>query len=86
MQARTVAQIAQEAEDFAMNEYMPALMRIDKLTAQEKQNLLDKFNRLTGLSKTFIEQNNFRVELGEFMKELLRDQRRTTGRLDSILA
>ncbi|HEY0427551.1 MAG TPA: hypothetical protein VGC76_07070 [Pyrinomonadaceae bacterium] len=83
MQSKTVEQVAREAEDFAMNEYMPALMRIDRLTPPEKQNLLDKFNQFTGLSKTFVEQNNFRVELGEFMKELLRDQRRTTGRLDS---
>jgi carboxypeptidase C (cathepsin A) len=83
MQAKTVEQIAREAEDFAMNEYMPAMMRIERLNAQEKQNLLDKFSQFTGLNKTFIEQNNFRVELGEFMKELLRDQRRTTGRLDS---
>jgi carboxypeptidase C (cathepsin A) len=83
MQAKSVQEIAREAEDFAMNEYMPALMRIDRLTAQEKQSLLDRFSQFTGLSKTFIEQNNFRVELGEFNKELLRDQRRTTGRLDS---
>jgi carboxypeptidase C (cathepsin A) len=83
MQAKTVQEIAREAEDFAMNEYMPAMLRIERLSATEKQNILDKFNRLTGLSKQFIEQNNFRVELGEFMKELLRSQRRTTGRLDS---
>jgi carboxypeptidase C (cathepsin A) len=62
---------------------MPALMRIDRLSTQEKQNLLEKFSRLTGLNKDFIERNNFRVELGEFNKELLRDRRRTTGRLDS---
>jgi carboxypeptidase C (cathepsin A) len=83
MQAKPVEQVAREAEDFAMNEYLPALMRIDRLSAQERQNLLDRFSQFTGLSKTFIEQNNFRVELGEFNKELLRDQRRTTGRLDS---
>lgn len=83
MQAKTIEQIAREAEDFAMNEYMPALMRIDRLSSQERQNLLDRFSALTGLSKQFIEQNNFRVELGEFNKELLREQRRTTGRLDS---
>jgi carboxypeptidase C (cathepsin A) len=35
------------------------------------------------LSRQFIENNNFRVDLGKFMKELLRDRRRTTGRLDS---
>ncbi|MCV4785027.1 hypothetical protein OFM36_36905, partial [Escherichia coli] len=53
------------------------------LTQQEKSALADKFSRLTGLSKEFVEQNNFRIELGEFNKELLRKQRLTTGRLDS---
>lgn len=83
MQSKSVEQIAKEAEDFAMNEYMPAMMRIDRLTVTERQSLLDKFNAYTGLSKEFIERNNFRVELGEFNKELLRSERRTTGRLDS---
>ncbi|MDQ3799692.1 MAG: peptidase S10 [Acidobacteriota bacterium] len=83
MQAKPLREIAQEAENFAMNEYLPALLRIDRLSAQERDNLLDRFSRLTGLSREFIERNNFRVELGEFNKELLRDRRRTTGRLDS---
>lgn len=83
MLAKTVKEVAQEAEDFSSNEYAPAMLRIDRLSVQEKQNLLDKFSQFTGLSKDFIERNNFRVELGEFMKELLRDQRRTVGRLDS---
>ncbi len=83
MQSKSVKQIAQEAQNFATNEYLPALMRIDRLSSQEKQTLLDNFSKFTGLNKTFIEQNNFRVELGEFMKELLRDSRRTVGRLDS---
>ena len=83
LQAKTVEQIAREAEDFAVREYTPAMMRIDRLSAQERDALAEKFSRLTGLSKTYIIQNNFRVELGKFMKELLRDQRRTVGRLDS---
>ncbi|MEP6902331.1 MAG: peptidase S10 [Actinomycetota bacterium] len=83
MQAKPVKQIAQEAQNFALNEFLPALMRIDRLSETEKQTLADNFSKFTGLNKTFILQNNFRVELGEFMKELLRDQRRTIGRLDS---
>ena len=83
MQAKSVEQVAQEARQFAANEYMPAMLRIDQLSAAEKQALLDKFSMYTGLSKDYVDRNNFRVELGEFMKELLRDQRRTTGRLDS---
>jgi carboxypeptidase C (cathepsin A) len=62
---------------------MPAMLRIDSLSAAEKQGLLDKFAMFTGLGKDFIERNNFRVDLGEFNKELLRGERRTTGRLDS---
>jgi carboxypeptidase C (cathepsin A) len=83
MQAKTVEQVAQEARQFAANEFMPALMRIDRLSAQERASLADKFAALTGLSRDFVERNNFRVELDEFNKELLRNERRTTGRLDS---
>ncbi|MFN6963261.1 MAG: S10 family peptidase [Pyrinomonadaceae bacterium] len=83
MQAKTVAQIAQEARQFAANEYMPAMLRIDQLSAGERDALADKFASFTGLSRQFVLNNNFRVELGEFLKELLRDRRRSVGRLDS---
>lgn len=83
LQRKSLTEVLREAENFAAAEYMPALMKIDRLSPPERQNLLDKFSLYTGLNKQFIEQNNFRVELGEFNKELLRNQRRTTGRLDS---
>jgi len=85
MQGKPVAQVAKEAENFAANEYMPAMLRIDALSPQEKQNLLDKFSQFTGLSKDFVDKNNFRIELDKFNKELMRDRRRTTGRLESRL-
>lgn len=83
MQSKSVEQIAQEARNFAANEYMPAMLRIDSLSAAERSALADKFGSYTGLSRDFIERNNFRVELDEFNKELLRNDRRSTGRLDS---
>jgi len=83
LQSKSLTDVLREAENFASNEYLPALLRIDRLSAAEKQSLSEKFSRYTGLSAKFIENNNFRVELGEFMKELLRDQRRSIGRLDS---
>jgi carboxypeptidase C (cathepsin A) len=83
LQNKPLRDVLREAESFAANEYMPALLRIDRLSPAERASLLDKFSRYTGLDKNFIEQNNFRVDLGEFNKELLRNQRRTTGRLDS---
>jgi carboxypeptidase C (cathepsin A) len=83
LQNKPLRDVLREAESFAANEYMPALLRIDRLSTSERATLLDKFSRYTGLDKNFIEQNNFRIDLGEFNKELLRNQRRTTGRLDS---
>ena len=83
MQAKPISQIAQEARQFAANEYMPAMLRIDSLPDSERAALAAKFSSLTGLSTDFIERNNFRIDLGEFNKELLRSERRTTGRLDS---
>lgn len=83
MQAKSVEQVAHEAREFAANEYAPAMLRIDRLSAAERRSLAEKFSSLTGLTTQFIEDNNFRVELGEFNKELLRHERRTTGRLDS---
>ncbi|HXF42104.1 MAG TPA: hypothetical protein VNK26_00045 [Pyrinomonadaceae bacterium] len=83
LQSRPLREVLNEAENFAINEYAPALLRISNLSPGEKSALVDKFSRLTGLSKEFVEQNNLRIELGKFNKELLRKQRRTTGRLDS---
>lgn len=83
MQSKSVEQVAQEARSFAANEYMPAMLRIDNLSAGERAALAEKFSSMTGLSRDFVERNNFRVELGEFNKELLRSDRRSTGRLDS---
>jgi carboxypeptidase C (cathepsin A) len=83
LQAKPLQQVLEEARDFAINEYAPALLKIGKFSQTEKQSLLEKLSNFTGLSQKFIEQNNFRIELSEFNKELLRDQRKITGRLDS---
>lgn len=83
MQNKPVAQIAQEARSFAANEYLTSMMRIDALSPSERDALADKFASFTGLSRQYILNNNFRIELDKFMKELMRDQRRTVGRLDS---
>lgn len=83
LQRKSLTEVLRESENFAANEFLPAMLKIDRLTAQEKQALSDKFSLYSGLSKTFVENQNFRVELGEFMAELLRGQRRSVGRLDS---
>ena len=73
----------EESKQFAANEYTLALMKGSKLTGAERQAVAQKLSRLTGLPAKFIEANDLRVTLPRFTKELLRDQRRTVGRLDS---
>ena len=72
-----------EVKEFAMGEYTLALMKGAELPAGEKATIVTKLARYTGLSEEYIEQTNLRVNIFRFIKELLRDQRRTVGRLDS---
>jgi len=73
----------QEARDFAAGEYNQALMKGDKLSDAERKSVVQKLARLTGLTPKYIEETNLRVNIGRFTKELLRDERRTVGRIDS---
>ncbi len=66
-----------------MNDYALALMKGNDLKGEEKQHIVEKLVRLTGLSKDYIEQTNLRINIHRFCKELLRDEGLTIGRLDS---
>ena len=72
-----------EVQAFAEGEYATALMQGNKLSAESHASIVTKLSRYTGLSAEFIENSNLRIEISRFCKELLRDQRRTVGRLDS---
>ncbi len=73
----------EEAERFAEGEYATALMLGDDLAPDKYEAIVVELARLTGLSETYIRQTNLRVGMWRFAGELLRDQRRTIGRLDS---
>ncbi|HMG76478.1 MAG TPA: hypothetical protein VK582_23585 [Pyrinomonadaceae bacterium] len=83
LQSRTVQQITSEVEQWAANEYTLALGKGDRLTGQERQDVVAKLARYTGLSTQFVDNANLRVSLGLFRKELLRAERRSIGRLDA---
>ena len=72
-----------EVEAFALGEYTTALMKGDALPGGEKEKIVQKLARYTGLTPEYIEQTNMRVEIMRFTKGLQRDERRTTGRLDT---
>jgi len=83
LQQKPLKQVLTEVERWVENEYTVGLGKGDSLTQQERKTLIEQMSRYTGLSQDFIDKANLRVSLGFFNKELLRDERRTTGRLDS---
>lgn len=83
MLQRDLHQTLKEVETFALGEYASALLMGDRLGAEEQGKIAAKLARYCGVSKEFIEQCNLRPDIGRFVKELRRDERRTVGRLDS---
>lgn len=75
-----------ESTRFALGEYTHALMRGDTLSADERKAIVAKLARLTGLDPDYIERTNLRIRIDRFDKELLRESRKTVGRLDSRFA
>lgn len=80
---RPLEKLLLEVEDFAINQYAPALMKGNTLTKQERQSITAKLASYTGLSAEYIERSNLRIPDYRFFKELLRSKSRTVGRLDS---
>jgi carboxypeptidase C (cathepsin A) len=77
--------VLKEVEAFAIGPYQEALAKGDRLPPAERQAMAEKLARYTGLDAKFIERSDLRIELQEFMRELLRDQNLMVGRLDSRL-
>lgn len=72
-----------EAEAWASTDYLLALAKGDNLSDEQRRAIAERLARYTGLSEDFILRANLRVPIQNFTKELLRDQGRTVGRLDS---
>lgn len=70
-----------ESEDFAMNEYAPALLKGEWLSDAEKDRIAEKLSYYTGIGKAYILQANLRVSDSRFYKEL----RRKMGYLLAVL-
>jgi carboxypeptidase C (cathepsin A) len=82
-QAKPLAAFLAEVERWAATDYAEALARGDALPATDRQAVIQRLSRYTGLDPVWLDQTEMRVEIGRFTKELLRDEKRTVGRLDS---
>ncbi|HEY0411925.1 MAG TPA: peptidase S10 [Allosphingosinicella sp.] len=78
-----VEQFAEEARRFATGPYLAALVKGNRLGADERAEVRRQLSRYTGLSETYLDQADLRVVPFRFFKELLRDRGQTIGRLDT---
>lgn len=83
LQKLTIEQIAQQAREFAHGEYAAALEKGDQIPPAEYQKVVKDLARFTALSPKYIEETNLRISPQRWFKELQRDKRKTTGRLDA---
>jgi len=72
-----------EAKEFAYGEYAKALLKGSLLDKDERQAVVDKMSKYTGLSQQFVDSANLRVNGWRFAKELLKSEKKTIGRFDS---
>jgi carboxypeptidase C (cathepsin A) len=83
LQQQPLRKVLDEVERWAAVDYPAALARGDRLAGAERAAVVDRLARYTGLDKGYLDQTDLRIEIQRFCKELLRDQKRTVGRLDS---
>jgi carboxypeptidase C (cathepsin A) len=72
-----------EVEQYALGDYMSALLQGSELPDARKQAVAEKLHEYTGLPVAYWVKANLRVPGGEFSKELQTDDDTTTGRLDT---
>ena len=79
----SLASFVQSARQFALGDYAHALLLGSNLSDAAKNRVAFQLYTYTGISPQFYLRANLRIEPEEFEKELMRDQNRTTGRLDA---
>lgn len=75
-----------EVEGFAGGDYLVALFKGDRLSAEEKEGIADRLHRYTGLGKPYILRSNLRIGVQRFIKELLREEGKVIGLIDGRYA
>lgn len=83
LQKKDLTEVLAEVEPYTTNELLPVIAMGGFVDPQKKKEAAAKMARYSGLSETFILQNNLNVSTQAFWKELLRDKGFIIGRLDS---
>lgn len=83
LQQKDLTEMLPEVEDFAINDLIPALAKGGFIQQEERSEIASKMSLYSGLSEKVILQNNLDISTAFFWKELLREEGKTIGRLDS---
>jgi carboxypeptidase C (cathepsin A) len=78
-----LASFLKEVEAFALSDYTTALMAGSTLDHATRNRVLDQLTAFTGLGRDFLDLADLRVTAPEFEQELLRQEGKVVGRLDS---
>lgn len=71
-----------EARLFADNEYLVALNKGNRLRGEERNKVIEKIKYYTGVSDSYLEQKNLRLDSFSIKDEIIRDKGLAISRLD----
>ncbi len=83
LQERELRDLLAEVEDWSEGDLTVALMKGDRINEKERQMVVERLAKYTGLDRDYVFGTNLRINIFRFCKELLRGEKRSVGRLDS---
>ena len=83
MQSKKIKEFLDEVREFTENEYTPALFKGTRLTQKDKIKIAEKMAEYAGGTPQFWIRANLKIKASEYFNELLREDGKTVGRLDS---
>lgn len=81
-----VEALTRDVRNFARGPYAAALAKGDLIADDEKTAIAQRLHGFIGLSVDYIERADLRVSIDQFRRELLRDERRSVGSMDTRFA
>lgn len=83
LQKLDLPEVLAKSEKFTIEQLLPTMARGAFASKKERKKAIEGFAKFSGLPKRDVEQHNLDIPTRFFWKELLRDEGRTIGRLDS---
>jgi carboxypeptidase C (cathepsin A) len=74
-----------KAETWAETDYAAALMKGDRLPAEERSSVESQLARFTGLDPAYVQRTGLRIGVDQFASQLLKDQNLELGHYGSYL-